>query len=289
MAKFILAWDTANERQGGLSALGGLEVVGKELRVADLGITNAKLAGSISDDKLNQITTANKVAGSAVELQAAGAIENVSGLGLKINDDILSINGSNELEIDYVSGEFQVIPGQGLSLNIVPTSKLESNVVLTDGSRAFTAPQGGVDAVAGSDFVTLSQAQGLVTGDFGEQLLNLAGQTANKGNVGYVESTSGAFRLARADDPSTAIVQYVAKEDVADGASGTFNNPSTEIDEISALLAGIDRGGKLFLSTANWGEFQATAPSVSGQTILECGWKAKDDKMVFFPGDAIDL
>lgn len=50
------------------------------LRVKAAGITNAMLAGSISDDKLNQITTSNKVAGSAVELNANGSISNSSGL-----------------------------------------------------------------------------------------------------------------------------------------------------------------------------------------------------------------
>ena len=47
------------------------------------GVTNAMLAGSIADSKLSQITTADKVAGSAVELGSNSAIGNDSGLMLK--------------------------------------------------------------------------------------------------------------------------------------------------------------------------------------------------------------
>ena len=64
-----------------------------QLYIKDLGVTNAmlagsieagKLAGSIGDSKLNQITSANKVAGSAVQLNGSGGLENSS--GLKISD-----------------------------------------------------------------------------------------------------------------------------------------------------------------------------------------------------------
>jgi len=59
---------------------------GRNLRVKDLGISNEKLAGSITDDKLNQITTSDKVAGSAVELNADGALSDDSGLTTLVDD-----------------------------------------------------------------------------------------------------------------------------------------------------------------------------------------------------------
>lgn len=291
MSKFILTWETGSDRKEAIVPTSGLEIQGKELRVPAAGITNAMLAGSITDDKLNQITTANKVAGSAVELQSvsAGGLANDSGLGLVIDTDMFSFEAVSGLQLDYDTGEFQFIPGEGLNLNVVPTSKLQSDVVLTDGTRAFTAPQAGVDAVNANHLTTLSQVQSLVTGDFGEDLLSLAGRDIIRGEVGYVESVSGSFRLALADDPATAIVQYVAREDIIDGASGGFQNPSTEIDEAEGLVSGFDRGAKLFLSTTEAGKFQVTAPSVSGLSILECGWKVKEGKFVFFPSEAIDL
>ena len=71
------------------------------VNVKALGITNAMLAGSIADSKLNQITTADKVAGSSVELSATTAIEDSTGLrlkaatagdGLGIASQVLSVN-----------------------------------------------------------------------------------------------------------------------------------------------------------------------------------------------------
>lgn len=55
-------------------------------------VTNAMLAGSISDDKLNQITTANKVAGSAVQLASNGGLKNDTGLK---RDDARSFTNDN--------------------------------------------------------------------------------------------------------------------------------------------------------------------------------------------------
>lgn len=291
MAKFLLTWETGSKRQEGLSATDGLEIAGKELRVAAGGVTNDMLAGSIADSKLNQITTANKVSGSAVELQdvSGGGMVNNGGLGLVIDSDMFTFDQVSGLQLDYDASEFQMIPGEGLNLNSVPTSKLGADVVLTDGTRSFVSPQGGVDAVASSDLVTLSQAQGLVTGDFGESLLSLAGRDIVAGEVGYLEGTSGSFRLAQADSPSTAIVQYAAKQAVVDGASGTFQNPSAEIDGAEGLVSGFSRGQHLFLSTTESGKFQTSSPSVSGESIVECGWKAKTGKYVFFPTQPIDL
>jgi hypothetical protein len=48
--------------------------------IGNLQVTNGKLAGSIADSKLNTITSANKVSGSAVQLNAAGGLEDSTGL-----------------------------------------------------------------------------------------------------------------------------------------------------------------------------------------------------------------
>ena len=78
-----------------------IEINTDSLRVKALGVTNAMLAGSIADSKLNQITTADKVAGSAVELATTSAIEDSTGLqlkaatagdGLAMASQVLSVN-----------------------------------------------------------------------------------------------------------------------------------------------------------------------------------------------------
>jgi len=71
-----------------------IEIVSDALQLKDAGITNAKigdleisagkLAGSIPDSKLQNISTAGKVLGSAVQLNGSGGLENSS--GLKISD-----------------------------------------------------------------------------------------------------------------------------------------------------------------------------------------------------------
>ena len=81
-----------------------IEISSDALQVKAAGITNAmlagsigqdKLAGSIPDSKLNQITTSNKVAGSAVQLAANGAIANDSGIKVSVDDETIDINSNS--------------------------------------------------------------------------------------------------------------------------------------------------------------------------------------------------
>ena len=87
-----------------------LEIDTDALQIKALGVTNAMLNGSIADSKLSQLTTADKVAGSAVQLAATTALEDNSGLqvaaslagnGLGFADQIMSVNvDDSSLEID---------------------------------------------------------------------------------------------------------------------------------------------------------------------------------------------
>jgi hypothetical protein len=68
---------------GGLADDTGLKIDTNGIETAMIGnlqVTNGKLAGSIADSKLNTITSANKVSGSAVQLNAAGGLEDSTGL-----------------------------------------------------------------------------------------------------------------------------------------------------------------------------------------------------------------
>ena len=63
-------------------------------------IDQAKLAGSIPDSKLNDISSANKVLGSAVQLKASGSgIANDSGLKINTDGTTVQVNGSGTLEV----------------------------------------------------------------------------------------------------------------------------------------------------------------------------------------------
>ena len=68
---------------------------GSILEVKDGGITNDKLAGSIADSKLLQITSGDKVAGSAVQLASGSAISDDSGLKVNVDGSTLEDSGGS--------------------------------------------------------------------------------------------------------------------------------------------------------------------------------------------------
>jgi len=57
-------------------------------------VTSGMLAGSIADSKLNQITTANKVAGSAVQLGTNPGLMDSTGLVIKLDGETLTLSAS---------------------------------------------------------------------------------------------------------------------------------------------------------------------------------------------------
>jgi len=64
------------------------------VRVKASGVTNAMLAGSIVDTKLNTITTASKVSGSAVQLGANSGLADSTGLVVSFGADVGACDGS---------------------------------------------------------------------------------------------------------------------------------------------------------------------------------------------------
>lgn len=75
-----------------------IEISSDALQVKSGGITNSHLAGSITDDKLEMITTADKVAGSAII--KSGALKVGEGdLYVAVDDVTIEVNGSDDLAI----------------------------------------------------------------------------------------------------------------------------------------------------------------------------------------------
>tara|TARA_Y100000592_G_scaffold38385_1_gene60809 strand:+ start:26525 stop:34975 length:8451 start_codon:yes stop_codon:yes gene_type:complete len=150
----------------GLAASSGVLSVGVDdssietnsdaLRVKASGVTNAMLAGSIADSKLNQITTADKVAGSAVQLASTSALENSTGLklkaatagdGLAISNQVLSV-GVDDSSIEINSDALRV-KASGVTNAMLAGSIADSklNTISTAGKVALTALEidGGTD------------------------------------------------------------------------------------------------------------------------------------------------
>lgn len=101
----IIAGDGLNKTGSTLDVLfddSSIDLNGSnQLQVKAGGVTNAMLAGSIADSKLNTITTANKVSGSAVQLASGSAIENNTGLDVNI-DATSIINTAGQLSVGTV-------------------------------------------------------------------------------------------------------------------------------------------------------------------------------------------
>ena len=118
-----------------------------EADISNSAVSNDKLAGSIADSKLSQITTADKVAGSAVQLSAQTAIENNTGLRLKS-----AIAGSG----------LALSAAQVLSVEVSGALKITGDKVGLSGSFAGTGLEydGGVDSIS-SLSVELSDTGGL--------------------------------------------------------------------------------------------------------------------------------
>ena len=76
-----------------------IEVNADALRVKATGITNAMLAGSIADSKLNQIATSDKVAGSAVQLGSNGGLLNSTGLKVDVDDSTVALTAGGKVEV----------------------------------------------------------------------------------------------------------------------------------------------------------------------------------------------
>jgi hypothetical protein len=87
--------------------------------IADSAITNVKLS---------QLTAANKVAGSAVQLAAESAIENTTGLKIK----------------DSIAGTGLTLAGQSLTINVAQ-DQITSVGTLTNLSVAGTIDTGAID------------------------------------------------------------------------------------------------------------------------------------------------
>tara|TARA_R110002020_G_scaffold187124_2_gene385287 strand:+ start:1371 stop:2894 length:1524 start_codon:yes stop_codon:yes gene_type:complete len=105
-------------------------------------IVNGDLAGSIADSKLLQITTANKVAGTAVQLRGSGGLTQ-SGSGLEI--------AAGGVSATMLAGS-------------IPNSKLSnSSLTVSDGGSSTAIALGGTITYSGSGAITVSESSGTIT------------------------------------------------------------------------------------------------------------------------------
>ena len=103
------------------------------LKVNAGGITNNEINGSaaIADSKLANITTANKVQGSAVQLGTGGALENDSGLKVKLDGSTLT-KGVDGLKVGSITNN-EIANGAAIAdsklANITTANKVQGSAV----------------------------------------------------------------------------------------------------------------------------------------------------------------
>ena len=119
-----------------------LTLSGQEITVSS--ITNDDLAGSIADSKLNQITTANKVAGSSVQLASGSALANSSGLNVTVDDSSIENNsGTLRVKADGISISMIADPELKEFAGMTPASTGQYNFIAGTGDdfKALTVPE----------------------------------------------------------------------------------------------------------------------------------------------------
>lgn len=237
-----------------------IEVNGSDqLQLKDSGVTNAKLAGSISadklagnigDGKLSTITSGNKVSGSAVQLNGSGGLENAS--GLKISDLGVSsamLAGSipdsklNQITTsDKVAGSaVQLKTGGGLEdssglaieANGVETSMIGDSQV-TASKLSGSIPDSKLSTIATADKVSGSAVQ-----------LNGSGGLSD--DSGLKISASGVVaNMLAGSIPDSKLNQITSASKVAGSAvqlassGGLENNSGLKIEDdgiVSAMIA----------------------------------------------------
>lgn len=139
------------------------------LGVKALGITNAMLAGSIADSKLDTIATANKVSGSAVQLASSNAtLENSTGLRVRVEGP-----GGIEASSDGLRVKLDSNPGIESSTDGLKVKVKGSSGIILDGDglsiglgNGLAFDSGAIRAIAEGGTLSVS-ANGIKVSDDG--------------------------------------------------------------------------------------------------------------------------
>ena len=210
-----------------LPAGSGLATDSNGLKVDAGGVTNAmlsgaidqaKLAGSIPDAKLNQITTSDKVAGSAVQLSGSSLTSDAG--GLKINAGGVSnamLGGSiNPNKVTVASAN--IIVGNG---SAVGAAVAMSGDIAIDNAGETTIQAGAVENAMLAGSITANKMNGAIFAD-----LETLGAASSDGEF-IVATGAGAFAYESGNTARTSL------------GLGTTDSPT---------FAGLTVNGDLFVS-----------------------------------------
>ena len=173
-----------------------IQIVGDALQVKASGVTNAMLAGSIDqakllgsipDSKLDTISSSNKVSGSAVQLNAAGALENSTGLKVKVDDSSIEVS-SNTLSIKASGVSNAMLAGSiadGKLLQITTSDKVAGSAVQLNGS-------GGLEDSSGLQIAAGGVSNAMLAGSISDsKLLTISSSNKVSGSAVQLASNGG--------------------------------------------------------------------------------------------------
>ena len=170
-------------------------------------VSNAMLEGSITDNKLDQITATEKVAGAAVQLAATSGLENNSGLqlksaiggtGLTLTDQVLAVDAAQS-QITSVGTLTGLALGQNAAVTFEGSTDndFETTLAVTDptADRTITFPNVTGTVITTGDLETVTNA--MLTGSITASKLNGSIPDTKLSTISTTDKVSGsAVQLA---------------------------------------------------------------------------------------------
>jgi hypothetical protein len=267
-----------------------IETNADTLRVKALGVTNAMLAGSIADSKLNQITTADKVAGSAVELAATSAMEDSTGLrlkaatagsGLSMTSQVLAVEVSGAVKIASdkvgISGSFA---GNGLgyaggvdSISSLAVNVDDSSIEISSDSLQVKALGVTNAMLAGS--IADSKLNQITTADkVAGSAVELAATSAFEDSTGLrLKAATAGEGLSMSSQVLALDLNELTAEAIASGdflafVDSTDNGTHKEsVDDLATLFAGNGLSATSAVMAVDLNELSAATVDVSADSI----------------------
>ena len=231
-------------------------LTGKGISGSDNTITD------ISDSSLSQITTADKVAGSAVELTATGSLEDASGLKVKLDGNSLESSVSG-LKVNLAGNSLAITAGgMMVSPNYTGCSAIaELGTVETGVWEATPIEDTYLDTIDDADKVSGSAVQlnseGGLENDSGLKI-KLDGSSLSLSSDGLKlngsYATYDAIVDAAGDGDYTSIVSACSGEGedaVIFVKNGTYNETSKISIKSGQKIIGESRSGVLIVSSAS--------------------------------------
>ena len=216
-------------------------------------ITNDDLAGSIADSKLNQITTANKVAGSSVELASGSALANSSGLDVTVDDSSIENNsGTLRVKADGISNSMIADPELKEFAAMTPASTGQYNFIAGTGDnfQALTVPETLTALGAGTMATQNKESVNIDGGEIELSALNIDGGTdidaaiTDSDLIIIDDGANGTNRKAAISRLKTYVQSATSLDDLSDGKSG-----GTNFDY--SMILGHETTGTLDIATGN--------------------------------------